>query len=82
MSVPGCLFALAFVLAGALLLGIVSVGTIVFLTGRHCGPAFSYYGCETPPTAKIRSERNQVAPSEPLSGGTRKAASEFGVALP
>jgi hypothetical protein len=42
MSVQSCLFALAFVLGGAVGFVIGGLGTTVFLVDRHCGPAFGY----------------------------------------
>jgi hypothetical protein len=51
MSVRTCIFALACLLAGAILFVGACLGAIVFLFDRHCGPAFGYYGCDIP-TAK------------------------------
>lgn len=42
------LYALAFCLAGTVLFLLGGLGTVAFLTDRHCGPAFGYYGCEIP----------------------------------
>jgi hypothetical protein len=39
-------FAIAF-LAGASLFMFALLTTMVFLSDRHCGSEFSYYGCET-----------------------------------
>jgi hypothetical protein len=54
------MFALAFLLAGAILFAVVGLGAIVFLFERHCGPAFGYYGCDIP-TANIQGEVDSVA---------------------
>jgi hypothetical protein len=51
MIVRTCIFALAFLLAAAILLVCACLGAIVFLFDGHCGPAFGYYGCDIP-TAK------------------------------
>jgi hypothetical protein len=45
------MFALAFLLAGAILFLGAGLGAIVLFFDRHCGPAFGYYGCDIP-TAK------------------------------
>jgi hypothetical protein len=51
---------------------------MVFLTDRHCGSEYNYYGCAAP-TANIRNETPQVAPpqQQQLSRGTRKRVSRF-----
>jgi hypothetical protein len=36
------------VLTGAFLFIFIWLCAIAFLAGRHCGPAFGYYGCEAP----------------------------------
>jgi hypothetical protein len=60
MSVRTCISALAFLLAGAVLFAGVGLGAIVFLSDRHCGPAFDYYGCAIP-MANIQREVDPVA---------------------
>jgi hypothetical protein len=49
------LFAIAFVLAGAVLFVFALLGTVVFLSDRHCGSEFNYYGCDTP-ISGVRNE--------------------------
>ena len=60
MSVRSCIFALAFLLAGAILFVGAGLGAIVFLFDRHCGPAFGHYGCDIP-TADTQREVDPVA---------------------
>jgi hypothetical protein len=60
MSVRTCIFALSFLLAGAILFVGAGLGAIVFLFDRRCGPAFGYYGCEIP-TANTQREVDPVA---------------------
>jgi hypothetical protein len=45
MSVRFCLYALAFLLAGAFLFISVMLWSIAFLTARNCGAAFGYFRC-------------------------------------
>jgi hypothetical protein len=54
------LFAIAIVLAGASLFTFALLGTMVFLTDRHCGSEFNYYGCDIP-TAGVVDKGDQVA---------------------
>ena len=70
MSLRSGLYALALLLAGALLFAFAGLCAIVFLADRRCGPAFGYYDCETP-TANISKKANPVAgapASAPRSG--------------
>ena len=60
MSVRTCISALAFLSAGAIVFAAVGLGAIAFLSDRHCGPAFGYYGCDIP-TANIQGEADPVA---------------------
>lgn len=46
------LYALAFLLAGALIILIGALAVIVFLASQNCGSDFNYYACEAP-TANI-----------------------------
>ncbi len=74
------IFAIAVCLAGASLFIVALLGAIVFLTDRHCGSEFNYYGCDTP-TAGVRHEGGQVV-REPRTRhafmpGTKKAAPNF-----
>jgi hypothetical protein len=54
------LFAIAIVLAGASLFIFALVGAIVFLTDRHCGSKFNYFGCDIP-TAGVADKGDQTS---------------------
>ena len=60
MSVRSCIFALAFLLAGAILFAGAGLVAIILLFDQHCGPAFGYYGCDIP-TADTQREVDPVA---------------------
>ena len=79
MSVRTCMFALAFLLAGAILFVGAGLGAIVFLFDRHCGPAFGYYGCDIPtadsqgevdPVARLRAYGRRLLRPQPQGLGT------------
>jgi hypothetical protein len=53
------LCALAFLLAGAILIIFAGLCAVVFLADRDCGPTFGYYGCPTP-TASISKEDSRT----------------------
>jgi hypothetical protein len=70
MSVRSGLYALAFLLTGAFLFISVMLCSIAFLAARNCGPAFGYFGCETPVT-HIGNEGHQVAATGAVSSHAR-----------
>ena len=93
MSVRTCIFALAFLLAGAILFGSAGLGAIVFLFARHGGSAFGYYGCDIPtaniqrevdPVARLRADGRRLGlRPQPQAGAplTRKSAAAIGTRI-
>ena len=73
-------FSIAIVLAGALLFIFAAVGTMVFLTDRHCGSEFNYYGCDLPMAGVVNKGDQVVRAPRTRSAamsGTKKAAPNF-----
>ena len=53
---------------------------MVFLSDRHCGSEFNYYGCDTP-MAGVRNEGDhlvrELRTQRALMSGTKNAAPNF-----